>query len=797
MIPVKRKNGKLRLCVDLRPLNSRVAKQKYPFPLIEDCLSRLCGKTVFTLLDLKDGFHQIRVHPDHTQYFAFATPDGQFEYNYLPFGYSEAPAEFQRRILQILDPLVRGGRIVVYMDDILIATESVKENLGVLKEIMIRLKTYSFELNLKKCQFLKKKIEFLGYIVSQDGITLSPRHTEAIRSFRVPRNVHELQRFLGLVSYFRKFTQDFSLKARPLYDLLRKNVAFKFDSSCIESFESLKDELTRAPTLALYNPEAETELHTDASSVGLGAILLQKQANRKWSAVAYYSQTTNKAEKQYHSYELEMLAVVRAIERFHLYLYGIPFTIVTDCNAIVYAVNKASLNPRIARWTLTLQNYDFKMSHRPGDKMQHVDALSRCVGYVGELPLERELEFHQLADPRIKEICDALELEDSEKFEMVDGLLYRKLEDRSKFVIPESMVASVIRAHHDDAAHVGYEKTLRGISENFWFPAMRKRVRDHISNCLTCVMANDASNRFEGETSLYPAPTAIMQVVHVDHFGPLAETPGHYKHILVVVDAFSRFTWLTPVKSTTSRETIHRLEDIFSLSGNPAELVSDRGTAFTSREFIDFIDRSRIKHRKVAVAAPWANGIVERVNRFIKGALTKILDEPDQWSVKLPVLQYLVNNTFHAGTETTPSKIVFGYDQRNHSDYPLARFTKDWASIESDLESEKSRAHEAAYKATERLRNYNKMYRDSKSRKPSLYCVGEYVLIRDDRTKPGENSKLKAKYKGPYVIEKVLGNNRYVVKDIPGFNITSRPLNTILSSDRIKRWVKVPSPAGE
>lgn len=340
--------------MDLRPLNDRVLKQKYPFPLIEDCLAKLSNKSVFTLLDLKDGFHQIDVHPDHTKYFSFATPDGQFEFVKLPFGYCEAPAEFQRRIVQILQPLIRQDKVIVYIDDILIPSESVQENLQTLKEVLLLLKQYNFELNLTKCLFLKTSIEYLGYTLSPSKISISDRHIEAVRNFSQPKNVHQIQRFLGLTNYFRKFIKNYAFKAKPLSNLLRKSIKFKFDDSCINAFENLKKELTAYPVLRLYTPHAETELHTDASSQALAGILLQKQPEGIWAPIAFFSQATNKADESYHSFELEMLAVVKAMERFHIYLYGLNFTVVTDCHALTYALNKANLNPRIARWTLRL-----------------------------------------------------------------------------------------------------------------------------------------------------------------------------------------------------------------------------------------------------------------------------------------------------------------------------------------------------------------------------------------------------------------------------------------------------------
>lgn len=202
---------------------------------------------------------------------------------------------------------------------------------------------------------------------------------------------------------------------------------------------------------------------------------------------------TNAAESRYHSFELEMLAIVRAVERFHIYLYGIEFTIITDCNALVYAVNKAHLNPRIARWTLKLQNYHFKLRHRSGNQMMHIDALSRQVFYIDSIPIERELEYKQLQDAGIKEIANKLEFENHDKFQLIDGLVYRKGIDRPRFYVPESMLNNIFKIYHDEVAHCGVEKTFQGIYGNYWFPLMRKKIREYVDNCLTCLISNASS----------------------------------------------------------------------------------------------------------------------------------------------------------------------------------------------------------------------------------------------------------------------------------------------------------------
>lgn len=434
------------------------------------------------------------------------------------------------------------------------------------------------------------------------------------------------------------------------------------------------------------------------------------------------------------------------------------------------------------------------MKHRPGKRMAYVDALSRGVGYVNQLPLERELEYRQLNDPRILQISRELELAsvDSDKYALIDGLVYRKNGDKLQFVIPDTMISNVIRAHHDDMAHCGLEKTIEGVKKNFWFPSMRKKIIDYLENCLTCLMSNKQGHAKEGKTSLYPLSKVPLEILHVDHFGPLQETEDNFKHILVIIDSLTRFTWLVPTKSTGSKEVVIALTKIFDTFGRPIQLVTDRGTAFTSAEFKTFIDNNKIKHRQVAVASPWANGLAERVNRFLKSSLTKLLQSTTEWKARLGSMQYIINNTYHSGIKATPSKLMLGYEQRSHEDFPLAQFTQEFVDIETDLELERNKIRDNAVEATELIRQYNKQYRDNKHAKPTKYQEGNYVMIRNMRVKPGENAKLKPSYKGPYLVAKSLGNNRYVIKDIPSFNLTSKPVNTILSSDKLKPWVTMP-----
>lgn len=224
--------------------------------------------------------------------------------------------------------------------------------------------------------------------------------------------------------------------------------------------------------------------------------------------------------------------------------------------------------------------------------------------------------------------------------------------------------------------------------------------------------------------------------------------------------------------------------------GIPKEIITDRGTAFTSNDFENFVEKQKIYHRKVAVASPWANGLVERINRFIINTFKRIVVDPERWEELLGTIQYVTNNTYHSVIKATPSKLLLGYDQRNHSDRILAKYVDELTKVDSDLQIERSKQREISQEATQKIREYNKVYFDKSHKKSTMYNVGDYIMLRDTQGKTGEHNKFKVNYKGPYIIHKCLRNNRYVIRDIPGFNITAKALDTIVSSDKIKPWVK-------
>ncbi|VEN44890.1 unnamed protein product [Callosobruchus maculatus] len=339
----KKNNQGYRLCVDYREINKIIVKDHFPIPLIDDQINLLKNKCIFTKLDLKNGFHQVSMHPDSIQYTSFVTPLGQYEYLKVPFGLCNSPSVFMRFINLIFRNLIKENKIVIYLDDILIASTEFNEHFQILSEVFSLITKNKLELNLQKCSFLQDEIVYLGYLINHYGIRPNPENIDSVMQYPIPNSTKKVQQFIGLASYFRRFIPSFSVIAKPLYDLLKKGKEFEFNESHLNAFNILKTKLCEAPILSIYDPTLETEL----SSLGFGAILLQRQANKLFQPVFYFSRRTTEVESKYHSYELEMLAIIYAIERFRIYLQGIPFKIVTDCNSVRLALNKRDINRRI------------------------------------------------------------------------------------------------------------------------------------------------------------------------------------------------------------------------------------------------------------------------------------------------------------------------------------------------------------------------------------------------------------------------------------------------------------------
>ncbi|GFV10124.1 retrovirus-related Pol polyprotein from transposon 17.6 [Trichonephila clavipes] len=554
IVMVKKKDGSSRMCIDYRKLNQKLVKDKFPLPIIEDVLDTLQEAKVYSTLDLRNCFFHVDVDEDCRKYTSFIVPDGQFEFNKVPFGLSTSPGVFQRYVSSIFRDLTRKGIVISYLDDLVIPAKNEQEGLEKLKIIFEVAKKYGLEIKFKKCQFLKKKIEFLGHIVESGTIKPSPTKTLAVRNFPEPTTIKQVQSFLGLTGYFHKYIKDYSKIAKPLSDLTRKEnlfvfFVFFFGIQQKEAFEKLKKIMSEGPILHLYKYERKTELHTDACKQGYDAILLQEADDGKLHPVYYMSKKTNTAEEN----------------------------ISED-----YAKKKKELITRIARWALQLEEFDYEIEHRAGSRMKHVDALSRYpVMMVCNDTLTSKLKNAQEEDDNIQTLKSLLEKQESEEF-------LSEMNPISKESIP-------------------------------------------------------------------------LSTYHVDFIGPLPSTNKSYQHIFTVVDAFTKFTWLYPVKTVSAESALEKLKQQQKTFGNPIRIISDRGSAFTSKLFNDYCDEENIQHLQIVTGVPRGNGQVERIHQTLIPVLTKLsLDDSTKWYKYVDKLQRILNSTICRSTKWTPFELLEG-----------------------------------------------------------------------------------------------------------------------------------------
>ncbi|CAH2239025.1 jg23584 [Pararge aegeria aegeria] len=466
IILVRKKTGDYRLCVDFRKLNSLTVKDKYPLPIIEDQVEKLAGKRFFTSLDLSQGFYQIPMAQNSIPRTGFVTPEGHYEFLRMPFGLANSPCVFQRLMDKILGPL-RFEKVLPYIDDLLIPSTTEEEGLYVLCQVLQILREAKLTLNIDKCSFLQTEVEYLGYdIISERGIRPAKRKIEAVSKYQEPTNIHELRMFLGLTNYFRKFVYNYAFVAHELTKLLKKDSPWIWESGQQNAFDKLKQVLTERPILAVYDPKANTEVHTDASSKGIAGILLQSHEN-SLRPVAYYSRKTSKEEALYHSFELETLAVVETLKRFRVYLAGIHFIVVTDCAAVRQTFEKRDLLPRVARWWLSIQEYNMDIQHKPGVCHKHVDALSRTPVGIEQVMVLELLDWVyclQSQDDSIRIIKQKLEddvddLDIRHNYTLKENKVYRNLGlGKLRIVVPKAARWNIMRKYHDDIGHPGLKK---------------------------------------------------------------------------------------------------------------------------------------------------------------------------------------------------------------------------------------------------------------------------------------------------------------------------------------------------
>lgn len=759
VVVVPKKND-IRLCIDMRQANSAIIRERHPIPTVDEVLHVLNQSTIFSKLDIKWAFHQVELCKESRPITTFVTHKGLYRYKRLMFGISCAPEMYQRVIQQALEGC-EGVRNI--FDDIVVHGTSVEEHDARLRKLLDRIREKGLTLNKEKCKFRMSEIVFMGHLLSARGIGPAKSKVTAVNDARQPETASEIRGFLGLVNYSSRFIPDLATLSEPLRRLTRKGVHFNWGQEQEHAFEELKRRLTNAQTLGYYDPKAETIVITDASPVGLGAVLVQKQ-NGDERVICYASRTLSDVEKRYSQTEKEALGIVWACERFHMYLYGTEFELRTDHKPLEFIYSKKSKPcARIERWVLRLQTYTFKVKHIPG-KQNIADCLSRMpskevdpffvedsethVKFVAETSTPNAMSTRQIERESDKdpELVDVRECIQTGKWHNIQEKLYLTVREElccigklilrgTRIVIPTELRTHVLELAHE--GHPGIVVMKRRLRAKVWWPGIDREVEKFVKTCHSCQLVSQPQAPEPIKTT--ELPNGPWQHIAVDLMTPSLPSGDH---LFVAVDYYSRYIEVEHMKSTTTDKIIRSLKRMFLTHGLPLSISSDNGPQFISHEFKEFMTENDIYHRKTTPLWPQANGEIERQNRSLLKRIKIAQIEKKDWKEELSSYLMMYRTTPHSITGVSPSELLFRRKIRTRlpgiEDYSTMTDDQDVR----DRDSEK--------------KEKGKMYIDNKrGAKESDIAVGDSVLLKQ---KPG--NKLTPTFEAePYHVTEKTGNS--------------------------------------
>ncbi|GBL98096.1 Retrovirus-related Pol polyprotein from transposon 17.6 [Araneus ventricosus] len=694
---VKKSDGSYRLVADLRKLNAKTIPDNFPLPNLNEMIDNLAGAKFFSTLDLTSGFHQMVMHPDHTKYTAIATEFGLYEYKRLPFGLKNASASFQRLMNLVLAGL-NEFQISCYIDDLVIASTDFDGHIDKLKLVFDRLIKANLKVKPSKCSFLKQDITYLGHTVKEGQVFPDKKNLDAIRKAFPPKSRKQVRSFLGLTGFYRKFIPNYSKLALPLTALTRETTKFVWTDKEQAAFDKLKNCLTSEPCLALPDFSKPFSVCTDASTFSLGAVLIQEDDSKFQHPVLFASRKLNNAESKYSIVELEAMAIVFALNQFKNYLYGRHFTVYSDQKCLSQILKLKDPSSKIARWILTLQEFDYTVIYKPGRFNFMADFLSRAsypdentnstkqaeINSLELTPSTFNFNFmpvNEIIQRQNKDIyCNNIKSKlnsnfvfhpRSPKFFLKDNLLlcYKNSNDRhsenAKLVVPQSLVHKILNLTHDSdiVAHPGLTRTLKRIKQNYFWHGLYNQVKRYIGSCHSCIQRRGFCKNVNAPVQKIPTADYPFQKVAFDAIGPLVTSKHGNKYIIVISDYFTRYAEAYPLPNIQSSNVAKVLIDFISRHGVMQTLYSDRGSNFLSKAMQEVYDKLGIIKQQTLAFNPRGNGMVERLNKTLIDSLSHLVSvKQEDWCEYLPFALMAFRNAFHTTLKECPSYLVFGRD---------------------------------------------------------------------------------------------------------------------------------------
>ena len=757
---IPKKDGSWRMCVDSRAINKITVRYRFPIPRLDDLLDQIGCASIFSKLDLKSGYHQIRIRPGDEWKTAFKTREGLFEWMVMPFGLSNAPSTFMRVMNQALRPFI-GKFVVVYFDDILVFSTDLESHIRHLSEVLHVLRREKLFAASKKCVFGTSQVLFLGYLISDKGLEVDPSKVEAIKSWPTPTSVSDVRSFHGLASFYRRFVHHFSNITAPLTDCM-KSTSFVWTLEANAAFETIKAKLVSTQILALPNFAEVFELHCDACKFGIGAVLSQRGR-----PIAFFSEKIAGSRARYSTYDVEFYAIVQAVKHWRHYLFHQEFILYTDHDALKHLGSQDKISARHASWIAYLQQFTFVIKHLSGRTNKVADALSRRQSLLATLQVSVPgfATFADLypTDPFFGPIFVDLQHQQSSDFVLQDGFVFFG----NRLCVPEcSWRLKIIEEFHNEG-HVGRDRTLQLVVDAYFWPTLRRDVARFVERCVRC----QKSKGHASNSGLYmplPIPTQPWTDISMDFVLGLPRTQCGNDSIFVVVDRFSKMAHFIPCKKTTDAVQVSQLffREIYRLHGLPLSIVSDRDSRFLSHFWRSLWKLLRTSLDMSSAYHPQSDGQTEVTNRSLGDMLRCLVgDNIKSWDTILCKAEFAHNHAVNRSTLFSPFRIIYGIVPRGPVDLGVAPdITRDHGQA-IDFVANLSFLHAQVHDNLQTSSAKYKIEAD-RHRRDVHFSVGDLVwaVLTKDRFPARTYNKLKARKIGPLEILEKINANAYRVK---------------------------------